>query len=97
MSIIMSKKVNGAINSIAFRISSANGVSSSPSSVRLVLGEVGNWLSRPVSFIILHCSSSDISGWLGGDLFAFFAFLRVMDAGGASATVLRSVDSTERK
>ena len=78
MSIKTSKKVKGATNSNAFRISSAKGVSSS-FFTRVVRGELGNCLSRPVSSIILRCSSSEISGWFEGD-FVSFAFLRAMMA-----------------
>ena len=94
MSIIMSRNVNGAISSIAFRISSANGVSSPPSCIRAARDELCACLSSPVSFIILHCSSSEISGWLGGVFFVFFAFLRAMDADEGFG---HSVSRTERK
>lgn len=75
ISIITRRNVKGAISSIAFKISTANGVSSS--STRVVRGEFGSCLSRPVSLIILHCSCSEITGSLG-DSFVPFAFLRAM-------------------
>ena len=99
MSIITSRNVNGTTSSIVLRISSANGVSSSSTCV--VRGGFGNCSSSPVSFIILHCSSSGISsGWSEAAFSAFFAFLRAMDAD--EARIRRGLagvvsQSTERK
>ena len=96
MSIITSRNVNGTTSSIVLRISSANGVSSSSTCV--VRGGFGNCLSSPVSFIILHCSSSGISsGWLEAAFSAFFAFLRAMDVDEARIRRGLAGVSTERK